>query len=115
MANRSAWLNDASPGAFTEGGVAMFGSFLMLLYRADVAGTPLTWPLKALHAGLDQRFPIHFCGPSFGGVNRALSSPISPSISALSFWFMADNNSSLYLGLAGLAKLSISSGSSNRS
>jgi hypothetical protein len=31
-------LSDASPGAFTDGDVAMFGSFLMLLYCADVAG-----------------------------------------------------------------------------
>ena len=49
------------------------------------------------------------------GVNRALSSPISSSISALSFWFMADRSSSLYLGLAGSARLSISSGSRSRS
>jgi hypothetical protein len=49
------------------------------------------------------------------GVNRASSCPISSSISAFSFWFMDDSNSSLYLGLAGSARLSISSGSTNRS
>src|SRR5512139_543162 len=53
-------------------------------------------PHPARH-DLGGQLPIHFCGPSSGGVNRALSSPISASISALSFWFMADNNSSLYL------------------
>jgi hypothetical protein len=58
---------------------------------------------------------LYFCETFSGGVNMALSSPISSSISALSFWFMADSKASSYLGWAGSAKLSISSGSDCRS
>jgi len=58
---------------------------------------------------------FYFCKTFSGGVNMALSSPISSAISALSFWFMADSKASSYLGWAGLAKLSISSGSDCRS